>query len=162
MQRAALPDAWSSAHSCLQESFLHTLLLSSAAASCPILSVLLFVIQRLDTFSTPLMPLGIWPSRGAEREYVGGIPGVGNEKHFLLGVLEPGTRERYSLWSAGLPGHPKVNIGTEELGPLTQGRHWSVCLRERPCIGDVVAAGAVGAGAHEVWCCVLASGRRKG
>lgn len=65
---------------------------------------------------------------------------------------EPWSWERYSLWEAGLP---EVNIGTP------QGRHWSVCLRERPYIGDVAAAGAVGAGARDVQCCGLASGMRK-
>lgn len=115
------------------------------------------------------LPHSLWPLCGPENGCLLHTPnafgpsrGTGRvcwrETHWEWGMRsvvswEPRSWERYSLWEAGLP---KVNIGTP------QGRHWSVCLRERPYTGDVVAAGAVGAGAHDVRCCGLASGMRKG
>lgn len=47
---------------------------------------------------------------------------------------EPWRRERYHLWEARLPGHPKVNTGSWELG-LPGERPWNVCLQGRLCTG---------------------------
>lgn len=61
----AVPEAWCLSQWCLQESLLHHLLLTYATTTAdPSLPLILFVIQRRNAPSTPLMSLDICLSQG--------------------------------------------------------------------------------------------------